>query len=487
MANIRRDENKREKWLVTNHTKFNMAVGDLLLLPVLKPNSTIDVLRYYSREKISHSTNLATLLKNGKFSLNKRKIFTNEFPGPIAIADVDEALTPAEENEILKESEANDIYLKLDGSNANQNVGINDFGLQEVGFIDFDINSAAASEEGRLKWNSDDGTLEIGMPGGTVVLQLGQEMLLRASNKTGSDMTNGRIVYINGAQGNRPTIASAKADASITSDVTIGMLTEDIDDNNSGFVNTFGLVRDVDTNPVTYTAGDMLYLSPTTSGEYTNVEPTSPEHTVNMGFVLRASATEGIIFIHITNGQELEDLHNVSISNRTNNDILQYNSNLNVWENKNQLDLGENSEASIFFDGTDLNISLNDPSQTGDINLTDDVNISGDATINGILKTLSGKIINRTSVTTMPYTILSSDEHLSVTTSSIAITLNLPVIVDGTIYHIKDQDEQSSARNITVNPNGSDTIENASSLTMKVNGASITIIGNSATNNWEIQ
>ena len=67
------------------------------------------------------------------------------------------------------------------------------------------------------------------------------------------------------------------------------------------------------------------------------------------------------------------------------------------------------------------------------------------------------------------------------------IILNLPAIVDGTIYHIKDQDEQSSARNITVNTNGSDTIENASSLTIKVNGSSITIIGNSATNNWEIQ
>lgn len=102
MADIRRDENQREKWLVTNHTKFNIAVGDLLLLPVLKPGATIDVLRYYTREKISHSINLRNLLKSGKFSLNKKKLVENKFPGPIAVEDIDDAITPAEENEVLQ-------------------------------------------------------------------------------------------------------------------------------------------------------------------------------------------------------------------------------------------------------------------------------------------------------------------------------------------------------------------------------------------------
>jgi hypothetical protein len=105
VADIRRDENKRESWWVTNNTKYNMAVGDLLLLPVIKPGKKIDVLRFYSREKISHSTVLASLLKSGKFSLNKQKIYTNEFPGPISIAKIDEAITPAEENEVTDVSD----------------------------------------------------------------------------------------------------------------------------------------------------------------------------------------------------------------------------------------------------------------------------------------------------------------------------------------------------------------------------------------------
>jgi hypothetical protein len=103
------------------------------------------------------------------------------------------------------------------------------------------------------------------------------------------------------------------------------------------------------------------------------------------------------------------------------------------------------------------------------------------------VKTSAGRIINRTSVTSSPYTVLASDEHISVTTASTAITLNLPAIIDGTIYHIKDQDENSGGKNITVSPDGSDTVENAASLTINTNGASVTLVGNSTTSNWEIQ
>lgn len=103
------------------------------------------------------------------------------------------------------------------------------------------------------------------------------------------------------------------------------------------------------------------------------------------------------------------------------------------------------------------------------------------------VKTSAGRIINRTSVTSTPYTVLASDEHISVTTASVAITLNLPAIIDGTIYHFKDQDENSAGNNITLSPNGAETIENFASLTINTNGGSVTLVGNSTTSNWEIQ
>jgi len=113
-------------------------------------------------------------------------------------------------------------------------------------------------------------------------------------------------------------------------------------------------------------------------------------------------------------------------------------------------------------------------------------------TINGRLDVVDvnmsgGMIINRTSVTSSPYTVLATDNHISVTTSTTAITLNLLAIVDGRIHHIKDQDGNAAGKNITVTPDGAETIENAAELTMRVNGASITIVGNSTTSNWEVQ
>lgn len=108
-------------------------------------------------------------------------------------------------------------------------------------------------------------------------------------------------------------------------------------------------------------------------------------------------------------------------------------------------------------------------------------------TIGHKLILVSGRIINRTSVTSSPYTVLASDEHISVTTASVAITLNLPAIINGTIYHFKDQDGNSTGNNITLSPNGAETIENAASLVINTKGASITLVGNSTTSNWEIQ
>lgn len=99
MGNVRRGENKRESWWVKNLTNKTITIGDLLLVPAIKPGKRVDLLHYYTREKVSHSTVLVSLVKARIVSLNKDKIFTNSFPGNITPAEVDEAITPAEENE----------------------------------------------------------------------------------------------------------------------------------------------------------------------------------------------------------------------------------------------------------------------------------------------------------------------------------------------------------------------------------------------------
>ena len=101
MANVRTGENKRESWWVRNLTNKTITIGDLLLVPAIKPGKKVDLLHYYTREKVSHSTVLNSLVKGGIVSFEKDKIYTNEFPGQITASNIDEAVTPAEENEIL--------------------------------------------------------------------------------------------------------------------------------------------------------------------------------------------------------------------------------------------------------------------------------------------------------------------------------------------------------------------------------------------------
>lgn len=233
-------------------------------------------------------------------------------------------------------------YLRLDTSNdpLEAELDMNNNSIANLGYIDFDLDNGSSGIEGRLVWNSEDGTLDIGMPGGNVNLQIGQEMLIRAKNATGGDTTNGQIVYIDGATGSRPTYALGKADTELTSDKTIGMLTEDIGTNQNGYINTFGLVRDINLDPGTYTDGEILYLSAATAGEYTNVQPIAPEHSVVIGYVILAHATEGIAFINILNGPELNDIHDVLLDTPADNEFLAYDSGSSLWINQTPTEAG---------------------------------------------------------------------------------------------------------------------------------------------------
>lgn len=106
---VRTAENYRESWLIKNISSNNITIGDMLLLPAMKPNETIDALQYYTREKVSHSIILTQLVKSGIVTFNKRKIYDNGLPGSITADEIDEALTPAEENELINQVSAGEI------------------------------------------------------------------------------------------------------------------------------------------------------------------------------------------------------------------------------------------------------------------------------------------------------------------------------------------------------------------------------------------
>jgi hypothetical protein len=190
--------------------------------------------------------------------------------------------------------------------------------------------SGTAAPERSIKWSDGEGTLEVGLKGGNVKLAVGQEELALCYNGTGSTLAKGTVVYISGAQGQRPSISKASASSESTSSKTFGIVAEEISNGAEGLVCTSGIVRGVNTS--TFTEGQALWLS-TTAGLISSTMPTQPNHSVFIGYCIKSNANSGQIFVKIQNGYELQELHNVLITSPTTGQTLKYNSTTGLWEN----------------------------------------------------------------------------------------------------------------------------------------------------------
>lgn len=162
-------------------------------------------------------------------------------------------------------------------------------------------------------------------------------------NKTGVNLlaANYQAVKISTAQGQRLAVDFAQANNDINSTDTIGLIAQNINVNQEGLINILGQLLEINTTGSlqgeTWADGDVLYLSPTVAGKVTNIKPTGlVGHLVVLGYVEYAHAVHGKIYVKITNGFELDELHNVYVNPTTlaNNDVLTYDSASDLWKNK---------------------------------------------------------------------------------------------------------------------------------------------------------
>ena len=237
----------------------------------------------------------------------------------------------------------NALNAKVPYTGAISDVNLGEFGLL-TGNLEFDTTPTnIPTTAGSVVWNDTDGTLDLKLKGGNVTLQVGQEQVVRAVNKTATNITlleaNYQAVRVTGAQGQRLKVDLALATNDLLSAETIGLVTETIANNQEGFITTSGLVRGINTTgslqSETWADGDIVYLSPTTAGNITNVKPIAPNHLIIIGYVVHAHITQGTIFVKVDNGYELNELHNVLINGSlANNDALIYESSTQLWKNK---------------------------------------------------------------------------------------------------------------------------------------------------------
>jgi hypothetical protein len=248
--------------------------------------------------------------------------------------------------------------------------------ISNVDYIDFDITETNNTAEGRLFWDFENGTLNLGMGGGNVTQQIGEDTYYFVKNQTGSQINRGQVVRAAGTVGNsgRILVDLAVADGSIPDKFIMGVAAENIPNGEDGLVNEFGLIKGVNTTGSLYSEtwvnGTVLYVSPTTPGGLTSVEPSSPNQKIIVALVISANAN-GSLFVRPTFGSYMKDIYNVQTSGETNGDLLIYNSGTTTWEysktlNGNYNVNGSLSATTFFGDGSNLTgISTVDNFTTG--------------------------------------------------------------------------------------------------------------------------
>jgi len=200
--------------------------------------------------------------------------------------------------------------------------------------IDMDTTPPAqADAEGRMYWNSDDNakTLNIGMAGGTVVQQVGEEIYYRV--KASAAISNGQTVMFTGTVGASGGLLAAPATGltATNADYYMGVATEDIALNGWGYITQFGVVRGINTTggAEAWVDGQTLYYNPAVPGGLTKTVPVAPAAKIEVASVIHA-ASNGSLFVRAEIGFRLSRLNDVETGTPTIGDLLQYTAG-NYW------------------------------------------------------------------------------------------------------------------------------------------------------------
>ena len=208
--------------------------------------------------------------------------------------------------------------------------------VTQVDYLAVNTSSTVAVTTAKAVWNATESTLELGFNSSTSTM-VGMDLHAQGYNQSGSPFSKGQVVKADGSSGTRLKVSLALATSDANSAQTLGVCSQAISNNSSGVIITQGVLRGIDTNA--FNEGDTLYLSATTPGALTNTRPTAPLHGVRIGYVVKkAGVADGIIFVDVQNGLELEELHDVAITAVQNNDIIAYNASTTVWRNRQLFD-----------------------------------------------------------------------------------------------------------------------------------------------------
>lgn len=173
--------------------------------------------------------------------------------------------------------------------------------------------------EGLLFYDQDKKALSYYNDESDVTVNLGQELLIKVCNDTGSLIPNGTVLYPTGWSIPNSCYTVGLADAHFKDKSRlVAIATHDIEDGTTGYVTRLGDVSGLNTSA--YNSGDVIYLSATTPGAFTTVSPDDGSYEIVLGIIGKSDATTGTLVVDVKSSSltvEVTDTNGFPTDQRT--------------------------------------------------------------------------------------------------------------------------------------------------------------------------
>lgn len=177
-----------------------------------------------------------------------------------------------------------------------------------IDYIQFRNAISPVKTEGLLNWSKAYGHLQFTHIGG-LVQELGLDSIAHVINNTGATISKGQVISYAGAASAKIGIQKFIANGTMSSLIIVGIASEDIANGDDGHATVTGTIRDYNASGSlygeTWSVGDVLYASPTTSGGLTKIKPTASNVCLPIAIVLDNSSTTGVIYVRTIIEQQL--------------------------------------------------------------------------------------------------------------------------------------------------------------------------------------
>lgn len=224
----------------------------------------------------------------------------------------------------------------------------------------FADGTAVTVAAGRMWYNGTTGSWNLGMGGGNITQQVGEELFVYGKASSAINDSPLQIIYQTGTVGASGVIQFAPTVSGITNgDLILGVATESIATNGFGRVTSFGVVHGITTNGTAYgetwADGDTIWYNPST-GNPTNVKPSAPNIKVQIGTLIKAgSGGSGSIQVEINHGSVLGGTDsNVQFNTLATGDLIRYNG--TYWTNVATIPNSNLQYSSITINGTAISL-----------------------------------------------------------------------------------------------------------------------------------